>query len=122
MNTAARLVALSAALLSLSALMLAASGSHLFDMKGLQDSWNTASMIHMFNAAALFGLAAMLENRQSSLLRWAAWFVILGTIIFCGSIYLHVIVQCFLPGVAPAGGLLMISGWALVVLAFIGKS
>ena len=122
MNTSARAVALAAALLAFSAVILAAMGSHLFDMNGMQDVWQTASVIHLFSAGALFGLAALLSRLESRLLRWGTWLVISGTVVFCGSIYLHVITGIRVPAVTPAGGLLMMAGWLLAALAFMRRS
>ena len=76
MNTSTRAVALAGALLSLSAVILAAMGGHLIDMQGLQSIWETASVIHMFNAVALIALAALLAHMNSRLLIWAAWVII----------------------------------------------
>lgn len=122
MNSAARNIALAAALLSLAVIVLTALGSHSIDMRGLLVNWQSAIIIHMFNAATLFGLAALLSNTNSRVLQWGAWLIVIGSVVFCGSIYLHVIADHFLSGVAPAGGLLMMAGWALVILAFAGKS
>ena len=121
MNTSARSVAFGGAILSLSAVILAALGSHLIDMKGLHGIWQTASIIHLFNAAALMGLAALMLNLESRFLPTGAWLVVLGTLVFCGSIYLHVITGSKISGVAPAGGLLMMLGWLLAALAFLRK-
>ena len=122
MNTCARLVALTAVLLSLSAIVLAALGSHAIAMNGLQNSWHTASTTHMFNAAGLLGLAALLANFKSRLLSAGTWLVVLGTIIFCGSIYLHVITGHTISGVTPLGGMVMMAGWLVAALAFLRKS
>jgi uncharacterized membrane protein YgdD (TMEM256/DUF423 family) len=122
MNTSTRAVALAGALLSLSAVILAAMGGHLIDMKGLQSIWETASVIHMFNAVALIALAALLAHMNSRLLIWGAWVIVLGTVAFCGSIYFHVVSGQLIPNVAPAGGMLMMAGWFLVVVAFIHRS
>ena len=122
MNGPARAIALSGSLLAFLAVVLAALGSHLFDMKGLQGLWQTASNIHLFNAAALMRLAALLVNLKSRLLMWGAWLIVLGTVVFCGSIYLHVISGHMLRGVTPSGGLLMMAGWLLTVMAFLRKS
>ena len=97
-------------------------GSHLFDMNGLQKSWQTASNIHLFNAAALVGLAALLARLESQFLKWGAWLIVLGTLVFCGSIYMHVITGHVVPRLTPSGGLLMMAGWALTALAFLRKS
>ena len=122
MNSTARRIALAAALLSISVIVLAAMGSHSIDMRGLQSSWQAAISIHMFTAAALIGLAALLANTESIFLRWGAWFIVLGSVIFCGSIYLHIIADIFQARVAPIGGLLMMAGWALVVIAMTRKT
>lgn len=119
MKSSARAIAVAGAILSLTAVILAALGSHLIDMKGLHGSWQTASMIHLFNAAALMGLAALLVKVESRLLPWGAWLIVSGSIVFCGSLYLHVVTGQTLSGTAPAGGILMIAGWLLVVLALI---
>ena len=121
MNGAARAVALAAALLALSAVILAAMGSHLFDMKGMQGIWSTASKIHLFNAAALTGLAALLASMPTRPLQWATWLIVLGTVVFSGSIYLHVITGYTIPRLTPSGGLLMMAGWLLAALAFLRK-
>ncbi len=122
MKTSARAVALAGAILSLSAVILAALGSHMIDMKGLQGIWQTASILHLFNAAALIGLAALLADLESRFLQWGAWLIVLGTVVFCGSIYLHVVSGYKMPSVAPTGGLLMMAGWFLAVLALLRKS
>ena len=116
------MIAFAGALLALSAVILAAMGSHLFDMNGLQGIWKTASNIHLFNSAALLGLAALLGIRESQPLKWGAWLIVLGTVVFCGSIYLHVITGRTVSGVTPSGGLLMMVGWLLVIFAFLRKS
>ena len=100
---------------------MAAMGSHLFDMNGMQRLWQIASNIHLFNAAALLGLAALLARLESQLLKWGAWLIVLGTLIFCGSIYLRVITGHVVPSVTPTGGLLMMLGWLFAALAFLRK-
>ena len=122
MSTSARAIALAGSLLALSAVILAALGSHLIDMNGMQGIWRTASNIHLFSAASLMGIAALLARLESTSLKWGSWLIVLGTIVFCGSIYLHVISGFTLPSVAPAGGLLMMAGWFLAMLAFLRKS
>jgi len=122
MTGSARVVALAGGILSLSVVILAALGGHLIDMRGLQDTWQTALNMHMFSAAASLGLAALLSAMPSKALLWGAWLVVSGTVIFCGSIYLHIISDYLLSGAAPAGGLLMMTGWTLVVLGFIRRA
>jgi uncharacterized membrane protein YgdD (TMEM256/DUF423 family) len=120
-KTRARAIAFAGAVLSLSAVILAALGSHLVDMQGLQGVWQTASIVHLFNAAALLGLAALISNLESQFLQWGSWLIVLGTVVFCGSIYVHVITGSTLPGVTPSGGMLMMAGWFLAALALFRK-
>ena len=54
-------LALAASLLALTAVVLAALGSHAIAMNGMASAWQTASTLHLFNAAALLGLAALAE-------------------------------------------------------------
>ena len=122
MNRASRYSAFSAMILALTAVILAAMGSHLIDMKGMQATWQIAVNMHLFSAAALVGMAALLAHFESKLLGWGTWAIILGTIIFCGSIYLHVITGHMLRAVTPFGGLLMMLGWLLAALAFLRKA
>ena len=122
MNRSVRLVALSGAVLALSAVVLASMGAHLIPMVGLAEVWRTASIINLFNAASLIGLTALLAARESTVLKWGAWLIATGTIIFCGTIYAHVLSGYQVPGLTPVGGLIMIVGWALAAIAFLGKS
>ena len=108
--------------MALTAVILAAMGSHLIEMNGMQATWEIAVNMHLFSAAALVGMAAWLNIFESKLLRWGTWAIILGTVIFCGSIYLHVITGQVLRMVTPFGGLLMILGWLLAALAFLRKT
>jgi len=109
-------------ILALTAVILAAMGSHLIDMNGMQSTWEIAVNMHLFSAAALVGMAALMAIFESKLLRWGTWAIILGTIIFCGSIYLHVITGHMLRAVTPLGGMLMMLGWLLAALAFLRKT
>jgi len=70
----------------------------------------------------LLALAALLSHQQSRILQWGAWSIVSGTVIFCGSIYLHITSGQLFPGVAPVGGLLMMAGWGLVILVFLRRS
>jgi uncharacterized membrane protein YgdD (TMEM256/DUF423 family) len=117
----ARLIAGIAAVLCLSAVILGAVGSHAIDMRGMQDVWETGSDIHLFNAAALIGVAALLNMTDSRSLFWAAWLIILGTVMFSGSIYQHVMTAYKVTYLAPAGGFTMMAGWLLAALSMLRK-
>ena len=122
MNRPVNNVAFSGAVLALSAVILASLGAHLIPMNGLADVWRTASIIHMFNAAGLLGIAALLASRESTVLKWGAWLIAMGTLLFSGTIYAHVISGYQVPGLTPVGGLIMMVGWAFASMAFLSKS
>ncbi len=42
---------------------------------------------------------------------------VLGVVLFCGAVYGLALAGWHLPGVAPAGGMLLIAGWLLLVAA-----
>ena len=74
----------------------------------------TAVRYQLIHAAALVGLAALIV-RPWPALQWVAWAWALGTVLFCGSLYLLAFTG--LRGfahVAPLGGLAFIVGWGLL--------
>lgn len=65
-----------------------------------------------------FSLFAGLSLRMRSWLKWAAAAMLLGVIVFSGSIYLtYVLHLSELRRLAPTGGILTMLGWLLVVFA-----
>lgn len=117
-----RPLALAAALLGLTAVVLAALGSHAIDMTAqpqLRYIWQTASMMQMFHAAALLALAALQADHP--FLRRGAWLLVAGTVVFSGSLYLRVLLAMASAPLAPFGGVLLITGWFLLALALLRK-
>ncbi|MCW8926195.1 MAG: DUF423 domain-containing protein [Xanthomonadales bacterium] len=121
MNEASRWIAFIAAVLALLVVVLGALGSHAIDIGGLDGAWNAAIRMHLFNAAGLLGLAALNVHHRSVLLVWGAWVIVSGTLLFAGSIYLHVMTGYQIINMAPVGGTLMMLGWLLAVLALVWK-
>lgn len=121
MNEASRWIAFIAAVLALLVVVLGALGSHAIDMGGLDGAWNAAIRMHLFNAAGLLGLAALNVHHRSVLLVWGAWVIVFGTLLFAGSIYLHVMTGYQITNMAPVGGTLMMLGWLLAALALVWK-
>lgn len=120
MKNSARLFATIAALLGLTGIVLAALGSHLVDIHAVNngaDIWQTASVIHLFQAAGLLGFSAWLNSSDSRPLMWACVMMLAGTVVFCGSLYLKVASAGDITGVAPLGGSIMMLGWLLAGIA-----
>lgn len=121
MKFPARLVASIAAFLGLTGIILAALGSHLVDLNGVVNGagiWQTASVIHLFQAAALLGFSAWLNTGNSRSLLWACGLMLAGTVLFCGSLYLKVTSAGDITGAAPVGGSIMMLGWLLAGISF----
>ena len=111
-----------ASILGLIAVVLGAFAAH-----GLRDALNTTSLesfqtgvrYQMYHAFFLFvvGLMPQLQPQQK---KRFFWFVLLGVLLFSGSIYLLAtnaltpIDFAFLGPVTPLGGLLLISAWGVL--------
>jgi len=106
-----------AAILALLGVGLGAAGAH--GMKpalvafGTTDLWATAVLYQLIHAVALLALAA--ADRASRLLA-GLW--IAGLICFSGSLYALSLMEAkaYLWPVTPLGGLLLMAGWALLVV------
>ena len=80
----------------------------------LLDDMATGARYQLVHAAALLALAALPPGPR--LLR-AAWALLLGPLIFSGTLYaLALGAPLWLGAVTPLGGLLMLFGWGLVLV------
>lgn len=102
------------------AVILGAMAAH-----GLEDilsasslqSFKTAVSYQMYHSLALL-LVAALPYLKRSLAILAAYSFTLGILLFSGSIYLLTLAQLsWLGPVTPVGGLILMIGWVLVLLA-----
>jgi len=74
--------------------------------------YQTGVQYHFFHALGLLGIGLALRSFDSGLLRWAATLVLLGIVLFSGSLYaLTFGAPRMLGAVTPVGGLAMIAGW-----------
>jgi uncharacterized membrane protein YgdD (TMEM256/DUF423 family) len=75
--------------------------------------WETAAHYHLLHALAL-GLVAFFISRAPAL-RYAGIAFSLGTLLFCGSLYVMALGgPRWLGAVTPLGGLGFLAGWALI--------
>ncbi len=76
--------------------------------------WETAVRYQFFQGLGLLGIGLALRGTDFPALRGAALLVLLGTVLFCGSLYLLAFpVPRGFGAVAPVGGLALIAGWIL---------
>jgi uncharacterized membrane protein YgdD (TMEM256/DUF423 family) len=116
-----RLFVTCAAFLGLTGIIFAALGSHIVDMQAVKNGaaiWQTASIIHLFQASALLGFSLWLNSLNSRQLVWACALMLTGTLVFCGSLYIRVVSAGEISGAAPVGGVIMMLGWLLAGILF----
>jgi uncharacterized membrane protein YgdD (TMEM256/DUF423 family) len=89
------------------------------------DIWEKAVLYQFVHTLAVLALALFMQHQESAAyLRWSAWLMLLGMLLFSGSLYL-LAVRNLLPfsvwwagPVTPVGGLCFIAGWVLLLFKF----
>ena len=114
------------AIYGMTSVILGAFGAHAFkkilSVERLQ-SFETGVKYQMYHALLLLIIGFFLKF-ETGIEKWAAWCIILGVILFSFSIYLLSFQEVwgvnlkFLGPITPLGGLLMITGWALLIYVF----
>jgi uncharacterized membrane protein YgdD (TMEM256/DUF423 family) len=113
---ARKTLAIAGALIAL-ATVLGAFGAHALKSQLSPDKlavYETAVRYHFIHALGLLAIGILLRSVDVSLLRWSATLVLVGIILFSGSLYLLTFGAPRLLGVVtPLGGLALIGGWGL---------
>lgn len=127
MQRAARGFLASAALLLALATIAGALGAHVLrERLSATDEGvlQTAVLYQFFHALGLFGVGLLLERLPVAALRTAAWLLLVGIVLFSGSLYgllagpsgaLRLLVGVL----TPLGGLALIVAWLLVALVLV---
>ena len=132
-----RSLLLAAALLGLTGVALGAWGAHglpetLADIYGMQsrevggrtvpaaakyrDDFLTGVRYQMMHAVAVLAIVGL--PLRSRLRAAAGWAMVAGTVVFSGSLYALVLTATpWLGAVTPIGGVLLLAGWTLLLLA-----
>ena len=107
---------------------LGAFGAHsleaLLVQNGRLDTFQTAVNYHFYHTLALFGIGVLASVKPDwKGISFAAWSMVLGILIFSGSLYvLSLTGITWLGAITPLGGLAFILGWSsLVYLSFKNK-
>jgi len=122
----ARFFLASGLLFSLLAVMLGAFGAHALraSISAQQmQTWQTASEYHFYHALGLIALGIWMENKASSLLaKLSGVLLIVGLVLFSGSLYLLVMTSTSALGmITPIGGLCLMAGWLSWFAALIAQ-
>ncbi len=80
--------------------------------------WQTAVLYQLVHALGLLGIAALQPRLHQRLASAAASFLLVGVLIFSGSLYILVLSDLRVLGaITPIGGLSFMVGWLLLALA-----
>jgi uncharacterized membrane protein YgdD (TMEM256/DUF423 family) len=87
----------------------------------LLEVYHTAVQYHFYHALGLFAVAmaaAHLPSEAAGTVKWAGLSMILGTVVFCGSLYVMSLSgQRWLGAITPLGGVAFITAWVLLAIA-----
>ncbi|HEX7385789.1 MAG TPA: DUF423 domain-containing protein [Castellaniella sp.] len=77
--------------------------------------WQTAAHYQLIHGLGLLALAALWPRLAPGLALWSSWTMLLGMILFSGSLYALVLTGHRLLGaITPVGGALLILSWLLL--------
>ncbi|WP_100332524.1 DUF423 domain-containing protein [Bacillus xiapuensis] len=88
------------------------------------DIWKTGVQYQMFHAAGLMIVGLLMgQIPASAFLTWSGWLMLIGIILFSGSLYILTLTQISVLGaITPLGGVAFLAGWVLLVLAVLKLS
>ncbi|MEW4308252.1 DUF423 domain-containing protein [Rossellomorea marisflavi] len=100
---------------------LGAFGAHALEGKisvKYIETWNTGVQYQMFHAIGILIIGVMLGNlAPSSLLSWSGWLMLIGTILFSGSLYVLSLSGIKVLGaITPLGGVSFLAAWVLLII------
>ena len=125
MVTQARWLLCFAGLSLLCATVGGAAASHALttlDERALR-AFATAVDFQFFHGLGLIGIVLVGERRASGRLIWlAAWLLVAGALLFCGSIYATTFgAPGFIGSAAPIGGVAFMGGWFIFAVAVVRR-
>ncbi len=114
-------IAVSGALLCMVGVAAGAFGAHLLSGRlatDALDTFRTGVRYHLVHALGLLALAALSARMPSTLWPWAAGLLVLGILVFSGTLYgLALGGPRWLGAVTPLGGTCFLAGWAVTAVA-----
>jgi uncharacterized membrane protein YgdD (TMEM256/DUF423 family) len=103
------------------AVALGAFGAHGLEGK-LSDHylgvWQKAVQYQMFHAGGLLVIGLLGMKISGSLINWSGWLMLIGIILFSGSLYILAVTQIKILGaITPLGGVSFLAAWVLMIMA-----
>ncbi|MBM7648306.1 uncharacterized membrane protein YgdD (TMEM256/DUF423 family) [Bacillus ectoiniformans] len=85
------------------------------------DIWKTGVQYQMFHATGLILVGILIgQISPSSLLNWSGWAMLIGIILFSGSLYVLTLTKISVLGaITPLGGVAFLAGWVLLIMAVV---
>ncbi|WP_404330509.1 DUF423 domain-containing protein [Mesobacillus maritimus] len=104
------------------AVALGAFGAHGLEGKvpaKYLETWQTGVTYQMFHAVGILIIGILLGNiPATSLLSWSGWLMLIGIILFSGSLYVLTLTQISVLGaITPLGGVSFLVAWVLLIIA-----
>lgn len=101
---------------------LGAFGAH--GLKGIMDQkyldiWETGVRYEMYHALGLIAIGILSGTLKSSaLLSWSGWLMLIGIVLFSGSLYVLSLTKISVLGaITPIGGVAFLASWILLCIA-----
>lgn len=101
---------------------LGAFGAH--GLKGIMDQkyldiWETGVRYEMYHALGLIAIGILSGTLKSSaLLSWSGWLMLIGIVLFSGSLYVLSLTRISVIGaITPIGGVAFLASWILLAIA-----
>lgn len=117
----ARISLVAAALLGFFAVALGAFGAHGLKSvlePAMMQVWQTAVLYHLVHSVALLAVAIWHLQQPSVWLARAALMLLIGTLLFSGSLYLMALTGVRILGmITPLGGVSWLIGWSMLMVA-----
>lgn len=85
------------------------------------ETWQTGVQYQMFHAVGILIIGVLLGNiSANSLLTWSGWLMLIGIILFSGSLYVLTLTKISILGaITPLGGVSFLVAWVLLIVAAI---
>ncbi|MGG0411066.1 DUF423 domain-containing protein [Peribacillus simplex] len=81
-------------------------------------TWQTAVQYQMFHAVGLLVLGLLAGKISSPLINWSGWLMLIGIILFSGSLFVLSVTQIKVLGaITPLGGVSFLVAWVLMIIA-----
>jgi uncharacterized membrane protein YgdD (TMEM256/DUF423 family) len=121
-----KITLLSGAILGALGVALGAFGAHalknLLVQNGRVETYELAVRYHFYHALAILFTGMMMEKLSVPAMHWSSLMLLLGVIIFSGSLYTYSLAN--IKGfamVTPIGGLFLLVGWVLLAYSIATK-